>query len=488
MIITNEKLKKLIEPHFYESLKEDNYVINSIKANKLLTYNRFDIAFKLIYLEMLEYNVSFSENIYKEHIKAFSLGKFTEPGNESKNTFDKFIEEFKNTFEDIKKNGFNNSKTLIALSKSETIVNGSHRIASSIYLDKSIDCIQMNIDEHIYDYNFFYKRNVPKEMLDKVATKFVEYAQNIHIAFIWPSAIGNDEKIEEIIPNIVYRKNIKLNPNGAHNLLSQIYYEEDWLGDTKNNFKGVNGKLVECFKTFDSIKIIAFQATNLDEVLNIKEQIRKVFNIGKHSIHISDTKEEAIQVARIVFNQNSIHFLNYAKPNKYTSSFAKIDNFKNFIKDNKMKFSDFLLDSSMTLSIYGLREAKDIDYFYNGGDIIQEYDNINIHDEVLCYHEEEKVDLLYNQNFYFYFNNIKFISFSQLYKMKKNRNETKDKNDCAMMKNFLENNIIKKNIYAVLQNMFYLKVKFLSIMMNTLRYLGIYNSIKKLYYFIKGKK
>ena len=61
---------------------------------------------------------------------------------------------------------------------------------------------------------------------------------------MWPTAVGKDEELEKLIPNIVYRKKIYLNPNGAHNLLSQIYFGESWLGSVENNFAG---KSKECF-------------------------------------------------------------------------------------------------------------------------------------------------------------------------------------------------------------------------------------------------
>ena len=84
--INKENLRQLLEPHFRKDLKKEKYKVKSLAATELLTYTRFDIAFKLLYLEMLEYGVSFSKHIYKEHIRAFSLGKFIEPGNKEKNS------------------------------------------------------------------------------------------------------------------------------------------------------------------------------------------------------------------------------------------------------------------------------------------------------------------------------------------------------------------------------------------------------------------
>ena len=488
-MITKNKLLKLIESHFEKDLAQDSYEIKAIKAKDLLTHTRFDLAFKFSYLEMMGRDVKFAQNIYKEHIRAFSLGKFTEPGNEEKNSIDRFLEEFHKTFKDIKLNGFDGSKTLIPLSKKGSIANGAHRLASAIYLDRDVECVQIGTADHIYDYKFFYSRNVPSEMLDVVATKFVEYADNIHVAFIWPTAKGHDDEIENAIPNIIYRKEMTLNPNGAHNLLSQIYYGEEWLGSVEDDFKGSKGKLVECFKSFDPVRIIAFQAESLDEVLVIKDKIRDIFNVGKHSIHITDTREEAIRVARVVFNDNSIHFLNYAKPNKYIDTHNKIDKFKEFIAKNELDTNDVLLDSSIILSAYGLREAKDTDFFcFDNYQIKNKFEDINIHDEELKYYQEEKNELIYNPKNYFYFNDLKFISFTQLYKMKKNRAEEKDRNDCKMMEALIDNDGFKKIVNKWKQSFYYGKIKARANLIKILRNLGVYELLRAIYRSVKGLK
>jgi hypothetical protein len=466
---------------------ENEYRTKTIKANKLLSHTRLDLAFKLLYLEMFEHDIQFSKEIYKEHIRAFSLGQFTEPGNDDKNSIDKFIEDFSNTFEDIRTNGFDDKQTLIPLSKNGSIANGAHRVASAIFLNKNVTCVELGSYNHIYDYKFFYKRNISDNMLDAVVTKFVEYADDVHIAFIWPIADSNEELIEEMIPNIVYQKEMTLNYNGAHNLLSQIYYGEKWLGNVENGFSGSKGKLLECFKTFDPVKIVAFQAKSLEEVLNIKESIREAFNVGKHSIHITDTKEEAIRTARVVFNENSIHFLNHAKPNKYMSTHKKINAFKDFVEGNDLDSKDILLDASIVLSTYGLREAKDIDYFYSDNKKIKnKFIDINSHDEVLEHYNSQKFELIYNPKYYFYFNDIKFISFSQLYIMKMSRSEPKDKNDCKMMEALIENNRFKGIVNKFKQNIFYGQIVFRQKIIQALQKIGLFDMARGTYRKIKG--
>ena len=96
-------ISQLIEKHFEKDLIQNNYKPKTINAQELLTSNRFDLAFKLLYIENKDKKVKFAEEIYKEHIRAFSLGKFTEPGKLEKDSFKKFVEEFQNIFEDINK-------------------------------------------------------------------------------------------------------------------------------------------------------------------------------------------------------------------------------------------------------------------------------------------------------------------------------------------------------------------------------------------------
>lgn len=479
----------------YHNHLDDNAKPVTLKnTSSLLTHNRFDLAFKLLYLELKEQKLQFIKDIYEEHIRAFSLGKFTEPGNGNKNNIDKFFDEFNSIYEDIKRHGFNNSKTLIPLSKRGYLLNGAHRVSSAIFLNKSVDTIKVDFVDPKFDYKFFYKRNVDGLILDIVATKFVEYAENTYIAFIWPIAQGKDEELENIIPNIVYRKNIYLNPNGAHNLISQIYYGEDWLGDIDNNFAGSIGKSKECFLNDSDVKVIVFQASSLDVVLMVKENVRKLFNVGKHSIHITDTKEEAIRVARVVFNDNGVHFLNYAKPNKYKSTHIKLDKFKSFIKENKINSSDVVLDSGMVLSLYGIREARDIDFLISDKFSKLKYQDkeLECHDEELEYHDEEKNNIIYNPNYYFYFNEIKFISFNQLYRMKKNRAEKnkdiKDVNDYKIMEALVENNNLKQFKNKIKQKIYYGIIKLRAKVIILLRKLNLYNFIREIYIKVKEKK
>tara|TARA_B100000886_G_scaffold119798_1_gene80534 strand:+ start:23561 stop:24928 length:1368 start_codon:yes stop_codon:yes gene_type:complete len=391
MELSHSEIKKLIDKHFDAFILSKKYNIRTIRANSLLTYNRFDLSFKLSYLELLKKNPSYSKELYRDHIRAFTLGKFKEPGNKNKNNLEKFYLDFNNTFNSIKKNNFDKKKSLVPITESGFILNGSHRVASAIFLNKSINTVTLNYPRPNYNYEFFKERNVSEKFLDTAVTSFIEHSGNTHIAFIWPSAIGNEKKLQKKLQKIVYKKTINLSINGAHNLISELYEGEKWLGDVENNFNGSFLKAIKCFNNNSPLQVYVFQAENLQHVVKIKKEIRELFNIGKHSIHITDTKKEAVKVSKFIFNNNSIHFFNNGYPLKFLSK--KLD-LKSIKRNGQIVFNE-----KMTLLLYGLK-----DYDVNIENLtsnINKY-TINIHEG------------LYNPDDYFYFKNHKFLS---LYKL-----------------------------------------------------------------------
>jgi len=489
-LLKKSELKNYIEPFIFEQLNKETYTCKRKSANSLLTWNRFDLAFKLFYLDMKAKNLKLATDIYAQDIKAQTLGEFKEFGSTTKDSFEAYIQEFETTVNSISENGFDSQKTLIPLANNSSILNGAHRVASAIHLNKTVTCVELELEPYIIDYKYFYDRDVSSDTLDIVANKFIEYADNVYLAFLWPSGIGFKEEAENKFSNIVYKKDIRLNAKGAHNLLTELYKHMDWSGNPEDGYKGIHQKLLECFPNFETVRVIAFQADSLESVREIKENVRQIYNIGFSSIHITDTKEEAIRISRLIFNENGLHFLNNAEPYKYLFLHQELQKFLEFISKNKISIDDVVIDSSTILAIYGIRKNKDLDYLSLNNIATQEdYDS---HESELKYHCVNNEDLIYNPKYYFQYKGLKFISFSQLYQMKKKRNEEKDINDCKLMDAFIEDNRIKKIVANLKQKLFYTKIKlhrdFTLLKINILKRTGLYKPLKWLYHKIKELK
>ena len=65
-----------IDKHFEGFLDQPSYKVSYIKPSKLITYNRLDLAIKILYLRMCDYvDVRFAAELYEQHIKAEYLNR-----------------------------------------------------------------------------------------------------------------------------------------------------------------------------------------------------------------------------------------------------------------------------------------------------------------------------------------------------------------------------------------------------------------------------
>lgn len=66
----------------------------------------------------------------------------------------------------------------------------------------------------------------------------VQCSQQSFIALVWPSAVGHEEEIVQLLGKVLYKKEVALNFNGAKNFLTQVYASERWIGTPEQDFSG----------------------------------------------------------------------------------------------------------------------------------------------------------------------------------------------------------------------------------------------------------
>lgn len=423
----------------------------------LLTWNRFDLAFRLFYLDMRKKYPQLADALYREAIRVVTQGTFKESDNPAKSSYTTFVSEFTRLAAEIKTHGMDPAISLIPLSKTGTIVNGSHRVAASIHAQKMVYAVQTEEPEMVCDYHYFFSSKTSAAILDRIAKTFISYAPNTYVAFLWPSGKASLKKSIAQFSRVVYQKKIQFTAQGAFNLLVELYKHMDWAGNLQNGFAGINLKLVECFPTLDEVVVIAFQADSLEEVRQIKERIRAIHNIGFSSVHITDTHEEAIHISKLLFNENGVHFLNYANLFKYTP-WETLTELKKLLAERAIDPADVLIDGSTLLALYGIRKSSDLDLLTTNPSL-QHTANADIHDAELKYHGQDKPTLIYDDRFYLEYDGLKFVSFNQLYAMKTTRNDPKDRVDIQLMKAYIEKNSWKRLTIQLKQAVFYINLK-----------------------------
>lgn len=432
-----------IKENHIDTSKE--YEIISIPARDLIKYNRFDLMAKWIYIDAKEHGLesNFAEKIYYDNINAFSSGSFIEPGTENKNSFEKYKKDLDELIVDIKKNGFDENKSLVPVGKNDVLLDGSHRVAVAAYYDREIKVVRFPELDRCYDYRLFRKYLMSEISMGYMATYYAKLKKNCYLACVWPRAdiekICRAEELIREIGEIVYSQDVFLTRQGIHNFMVQIYGKQSWTGSIDNHFNGVEKKVEACYCKNNPVRTYLFECDDLEKVIDVKRRIREIFDIDNHSIHISDDYKETNEMVGLLYNPNSVHILNSSKMYLYDGVYKKLLMMKEIINKYALDEERFIIDSSAVLEICGLREAADIDYLtdYLQKDIF-DFDGIDNHESQLKYWPISVEEMLYNPENHFFFEGIKFISPQRLVEMKKIRAEKKDIRDVKLLKQIIE--------------------------------------------------
>ena len=378
--------------------------------NEILTHKRLDVVVKYLYASDL--SSDYYKNSYKEHLKVWN--NFFEGNAPEKHGF----EDFDNSFKSILNNVVAEP---IPVNPEGHIANGAHRLAAALYHQRLINVRDTYQDENYpihADYRFFKERKLSDHIIKRAAAEYAKLKSNTHVVCLFPIAHSRINEVMEIIneySNIFYHSTVELNAVGQLGLMKEIYFVEGWA-----NEEGIQRKGNQCFRGESKVTFVLIDAKNLETVKEMKAKIRKLFNVGNHSVHISDFHEDAIRIAKTVFNDNSIRFLNYRK----NVSFPK---YKELIASAKPNDNTVITGSSV-LSLYGLRDCKDLDLIYDKNA------PADSHNQYLETHYNLSLDEIINDpRCHLYYQGFKYVSLDVIKNMKISRNEPKDIADVKLI-------------------------------------------------------
>jgi hypothetical protein len=373
-----------------------------MNPNDLLTYKRFDVVVKYMYASNL--SSEFYKNAYKEHLKIWN--GFHE-GNPKKNGF----EEFDNAFKSIINNTVDEP---VPVNPEGHIANGAHRLAAALYHQRPINTRNTNSKENYpieADYKVFHKKGLQRHILQRTALEYAKLKSNTHVICLFPIAHTRMDEVMNIIEkhsNIFYKSSEVLNATGQLGLIKEIYLSDGWA-----NEKGIRKKCKQCFRGMSKVTFVLIDAKNLETVKEMKKEIRALFKVGNHSVHINDYHVDTIRIAKTVFNDNSIHFLNNRKDTLFP-------NYKKLMSDTKSD-DNTIITGSTVLSLYGLRDCKDIDLIYFNNPPVDSHNQY-----VGTLYKLTLDDIFNNPMYHLYYNGFKYVSLDVIKNMKKIRNEPKD--------------------------------------------------------------
>ena len=440
--ISLEELQKRLNPHFLKLVKlEQEMEVIDIRPTDILNARRFDIPAKYIYAKFRDMDISSSwgEEIYTEHIRAFS--NFHEGDGSGKSSREAYIKCYNAVLDSIQKGGFDSNISILPLGHDNEALDGSHRSAASLYYGREMKAIRVPDVSANYNYNLFIDRGLDLKYCDAIAYEYCKLKANTYIVVVFPAAEGQNYEVEHILNKfgkVFYKKEVCLNKRGARNLIINLYKDEKWLGGRENCFQGAEAKVAPCFTMDNPLRVYVFECDDISSVISAKEEIRRLFDIGNNSVHINDSHDETIMLAQILLNENSIHLLNNMDPMLGDKLHGLLEQYKGWLNSIGADKECFCIDTSAVMSVYGMREPGDLDYLHYGyEDEKCGADLINSHNEEMRYHIKSKDDIIFNPQNHFYYDGLKFASLEVIRLMKANRGEGKDIEDLKLMEPYL---------------------------------------------------
>ena len=379
-----------------------------------LPSNRFDLMAKYLYVKSKDkqYVTEFFKTLYHKHLITFN-NCWEHPG--IKTNIKQFFIHFDILINNMKTAGFNKEYP-ITINDKGFLVNGAHRLMTSYYYNIQPHILTIQEQSSPYDYRFFLYRNQwpPLEQIyaDRMALEYIQVQKNIRSMIIYPVAY-DPEKIrilEQIVSQygyIYYKKQINLNQRGVNNLIKELYREEEWIGGLFPRGYSPGGKAQRCVANKPTT-LLLIDMNDLSKLVELKNKCRNLFNMGKHSLHISDETKDTFRIGASLLNKQSIHFLNNGT-NDISEHSKKI--LTEYFKQVGSHKEDYCLLSDIVSELYDEKNKKKVEKIsYIHTNKINTKLNIQ---HTLCVSNDTPIhtdEIIYNPTHHFYFNGYKCIA------------------------------------------------------------------------------
>lgn len=291
----------------------------------------------------------------------------------------------------------------------------------------------------------FNNNEIRQTMNNKIISFIADHVDSF-IVHLYPAIDPKlDGRIEEMIARhaeIFFKEEVRLTRRGLINCKKVSYSKQgDWIGSLRDGFAGLRKHAKKSIRgNSNPTRVYIVTAKGIDEMIALKAEIRELIGKGTWPIHITDTQDEALTLARIYFNPNALLACN-GRSHVYDSSVfdARIDELKCRLEKAGLPLDGMVGAGSTPFGVTGIRVAKDFDYLA----IDSRYDDV-LHDEIFSPHDSQlrrypfpKEQLINDPDKHFYYRGIKFISLDVLAAMKKKRHEwPKDWKDYFRVKAF----------------------------------------------------
>lgn len=430
----------------YVAIAERNLVAE-IDAIDIINSYRFDMMAKYIYAKFykLRLESDWGFQLYIRHL--WAINGYYELDGSGKRGKAAFIDAFNQLLDSVKESGFDASKSIVPLVKGKYLVDGGHRVAACAVYHRPLSILFAEPLDRNYkyiptDYIFFKERQLPQQFSDAMALEYCRNEDNLYFSILWPSTVGKHPQVERIFQKygrIAYQKDVFLFNKGPVNLLIQIESGEICTNsgiDPMNLQEKVN----VCFKPTGITRVYVFEPDRQEDVVAATTEISALFTDPQHSFYINDNPDTMVHLAELLFNDNSIHFLNYALLDNNSCFSQLLIYYQKWLKERHLDPESVCIADKAVLAAYGIQDCDRLQVLHRGNNEIPDINcEFQSHNAQVHYYGISKDDLIFNPQHFFYYRGLKFTSLKAVKLLKEARLTTQEKADLNRINIFFAN-------------------------------------------------
>lgn len=328
-----------------------------ISASRLDVFARTEFALRRIQ----GHSDNWSRTLYRAFLAANRVDG-TEIENGTKATVRDYLQSFERVIDSIQERGFQQSLGAVPV-QNGMLVNGAHRLAAALVANQPIFISETDDIAACYDYRWLRKRGMSSLFVDAMAMNLIRISTNVRAIVLFGESDSIVDLVEDEIrttSEVVIRKKLNLTEIGKRRIVDLAYSHNDWWDMASLLEKMTAERFSE---SPPQCHIIFTLESQLEDLQRRKEKLRTILPL-KHferRLHGSDHYFDSVRLAEVALNQNSRMFLNLSPIGSEQRIITMLGGDTQQYAP-RLTHQEWCIDGSAVLEMFGLRDARDIDY------------------------------------------------------------------------------------------------------------------------------
>ncbi len=348
-----------------------------INPRVFINPKRLDVIVKYLFFRSLQNRVLQHEyrNLYLKHIfyrtKGIEPADRYSPVNEGKYKIDDYVLSAQRLFESLKvKYDINDP---IPVGRHGGLLNGAHRVAASLCLDRSVSCEKFDEEETSWDFEWFCEHEFTTEDKQRILMGYTELTRKPYAVFVlWgPIVDAWDETMLRISCKHSYIGHVDF--DFSYSDIPFVGLVREVYGDFSNDqISPISRKIALLQEYPRKIRVIVVEPNEqketcfYEDVNDVKKSVRGQLSFLTSdlmyvSFHASSSLKEARHLASILLSVNNVRHLFlrlYVVRHEYVLWLMRL---RHELKKQGVDTNSVCIVGSSPLEVVGIRHSTDVD-------------------------------------------------------------------------------------------------------------------------------